>query len=159
MRFCTSRHTEMEFKPKKKKTVQNVWFLPEELDAQHAAAEYEIRGLKAKPEVILPHVAYNGKGLGNPLRCPEDRIDIIDASLMRDFIAQWYRPEHMVIVGAGIAHSEKHFSTLKSTTTRRTNVHALILSPNAFYSSAPSAHPASKSVRATNQGSILLVVP
>ena len=91
-------------------TVQNASFLPEELDAQRAAAEYEIRELKAKPEVILPeilhHVAYNGKGLGNPLLCPEDRIDSIDASLMRDFMTQWYRPERMVIAGAGIAHEE-----------------------------------------------------
>jgi processing peptidase subunit alpha len=108
-------------------TVQNASFLPEELDAQRAAAEYEIRELKAKPEVILPEVlhqlAYNGKGLGNQLLCPEDRIDTIDASLMRDFITQWYRPERMVIAGAGIAHeelvelAEKHFSSLKSTPT------------------------------------------
>ncbi|KAH9037933.1 mitochondrial processing peptidase [Lactarius hengduanensis] len=106
-------------------TVQNASFLPEELDAQRAAAEYEIRELKAKPEVILPEilhdVAYNGKGLGNPLLCPEDRIDTIDAPLMRDFMTQWYRPERMVIAGAGIAHEElveladKHFSSLKST--------------------------------------------
>ncbi len=105
-------------------TVQNASFLPEELDAQRAAAEYEIRELTAKPEVILPeilhHVAYNGKGLGNPLLCPEDRIDIIDTSLMRDFMTQWYRPDRMVIAGAGIAHeelvelAEKHFSSLKS---------------------------------------------
>ncbi|KAI0288161.1 mitochondrial processing peptidase [Multifurca ochricompacta] len=106
-------------------TVQNASFLPEELDAQRAAAEYEIRELKAKPEVILPeilhHVAYDGKGLGNPLLCPEDRIDLIDASLMRDFMKQLYRPDRMVIAGAGIAHEElvelayKHFSSLKHT--------------------------------------------
>ena len=105
-------------------TVQNASFLPEELEAQRAAAEYEIRELKAKPEVILPevlhHVAYNGKGLGNPLLCPEDRIHLIGSSLMRDFIAQRYRPERMVIAGAGMAHEElveladKHFSSLKS---------------------------------------------
>ena len=108
-------------------TVQNASLLPEELDTQRSAAEYEIREIKAKPEVILPeilhHVAYNGKGLGNPLLCPEDRIDTIDASLMREFITQWYRPERMVIAGAGIAHEElveladKHFSSLKSTPT------------------------------------------
>ncbi len=108
-------------------TVQNASFLPEELDAQRGAAEYEIRELKAKPEIILPEllhsVAYNGKGLGNPLLCPEDRIGIIDASLMRDFMKQWYRPERMVIAGTGIAHeelvelAEKHFSSLKATPT------------------------------------------
>ncbi|KAF8491990.1 mitochondrial processing peptidase [Russula emetica] len=104
-------------------TVQNASFLPEELEAQRAAAEYEIRELGAKPEVILPeilhHIAYDGKGLGNPLLCPEDRIHLIDASLMRHFMAQMYRPERMVIAGAGVAHEElveladKHFSSLK----------------------------------------------
>jgi mitochondrial-processing peptidase subunit alpha len=70
--------------------VQNASFLPEELEAQRAAAEYEIRELGAKPEVILPeilhHIAYGGKGLGNPLLCPEDRIQVIDASLMHTFM-------------------------------------------------------------------------
>jgi processing peptidase subunit alpha len=104
-------------------TVQNASFLPEELEAQRAAAEYEIRELGAKPEVILPeilhHIAYDGKGLGNPLLCPEDRIHLIDASLMRHFMGQMYRPERMVIAGAGVAHEElveladKHFSSLK----------------------------------------------
>ncbi|KAI9455942.1 mitochondrial processing peptidase [Lactarius psammicola] len=106
-------------------TVQNASFLPEELDAQRAAAEYEIRELTAKPEVILPeilhHVAYNGKGLGNPLLCPEDRIDIIDASLMRDFMTQWYRPERMVIAGAGIAHEELTGQTSTLSSSRPTS--------------------------------------
>lgn len=104
-------------------TVQNASFLPEELEAQRAATEYEIRELGAKPEVILPeilhHVAYDGKGLGNPLLCPEDHIHLIDASLMRHFMEQMYRPERMVIAGAGMAHEElveladKQFSSLK----------------------------------------------
>jgi mitochondrial-processing peptidase subunit alpha len=105
-------------------TIQNASFLPEELEAQRAAAEYEIRELKAKPEIILPeilhHVAYNGTGLGNPILCPEDRIRLIDSSLMRDFMERWYRPERMVIAGAGMAHEElveladKHFSSLQN---------------------------------------------
>ena len=104
-------------------TVQNASLLPEELEAQRAAAEYEIRELGMKPEVILPeilhHIAYDGKGLGNPLLCPEDRIHLIDASLMRNFMGQMYRPERMVIAGAGVAHEElveladKHFSSFK----------------------------------------------
>jgi mitochondrial-processing peptidase subunit alpha len=104
-------------------TVQNASLLPEELKAQRAAAEYEIRELGAKPELILPeilhHIAYDGKGLGNPLLCPEDRIHLIGASLVRHFMRQMYRPERMVIAGAGVAHEElveladKHFSSLK----------------------------------------------
>ena len=108
-------------------TVQNASLLPEELEAQRDAAEYEIRELKMKPEVILPeilhHIAYDGKGLGNPLLCPEDRIRLIDASLMRQFTEQWYRPERMVIAGAGVIHEElveladKYFSSLKPSPT------------------------------------------
>ena len=105
--------------------VQNSSFLPEELDAQRAAAKCEIQGVRASPETLLPEIlhyhAYNGKGLGNPLYCHEDRMDRIDTSHIRDFMAQWYRPERMVIAGAGMTHeelvelAEKHFSSLKST--------------------------------------------
>ncbi|KAI0275232.1 mitochondrial processing peptidase [Gloeopeniophorella convolvens] len=108
-------------------TVQNAALLPEELEAQRAAAEYEIRELRAKPEVILPEIlhglAYNDQGLGNPLLCPEERIDLIDAPLMREYMKEWYRPERMVIAGAGVAHEElveladKHFSSLNYTPT------------------------------------------
>lgn len=106
-------------------TVLNPSFLPEELAAQRDAAEYEIREINAKPEMILPEilheVAYGGRTLGNPLLCPPERIDLIDKPLMRQFIEDWYRPERMVIAGAGVPHEElveladKHFSSLKYT--------------------------------------------
>ncbi|TFY81488.1 hypothetical protein EWM64_g2523 [Hericium alpestre] len=106
-------------------TILNPSFHPEELEAQRDAARYEIREITAKPEMILPEilhmVAYNGEGLGNPLLCPEDRIDAIDAPLMRKFIKDWYRPERMVVAGAGMHHEElvelvdKYFSSLKYT--------------------------------------------
>lgn len=128
-------------------TVQNAAFLPEELEAQRAAAEYEIRELSAKPEIILPEIlhgiAYDGKGLGNPLLCPEDRIHLIDASLMRRFIEQMYRPERMVIAGAGVAHEDlvelvdKHFSSTLSFSRTSPSIPPNILHsqpPNAFKS-------------------------
>ncbi|EMD32563.1 hypothetical protein CERSUDRAFT_161496 [Gelatoporia subvermispora B] len=101
-------------------TVLNPAFTPDELDAQREAARYEIREVTAKPEMILPEivheVAYDKKTLGNPLLCPEERIDVIDEPAMRQFMAQWYRPERMVIAGAGMPHeelvslAEKHFA-------------------------------------------------
>ncbi|KAH7930934.1 hypothetical protein BV22DRAFT_1077511 [Leucogyrophana mollusca] len=104
-------------------TVLNPSFLPEELDAQRDAARYEIREISAKPEMILPEilhdVAYGGKTLGNPLLCPEDRVDAITADILRSCITDWYRPERMVIAGAGMQHeqlvelADKHFSSLK----------------------------------------------
>ncbi|OCH86661.1 LuxS/MPP-like metallohydrolase [Obba rivulosa] len=101
-------------------TVLNPAFTPDELEAQRDAARYEIREVTSKPEMILPEVvhdvAYDGKTLGNPLLCPEDRIDMVDERTMRRFMAQWYRPERMVVAGSGMQHeelvalAEKHFA-------------------------------------------------
>lgn len=106
-------------------TVLNPSFLPEELDAQRDAARYEIREITAKPDMIIPEVlhdvAYGGKTLGNPLLCPEHRIDAIDEGVLRGSMEKWYRPERMVIAGAGMQHeqlvemADKYFSPLKST--------------------------------------------
>jgi processing peptidase subunit alpha len=104
-------------------TVQNASFLPEEIEAQRDAARYEIREISAKPDTILPevlhNVAYGGKILGNPLLCPDERVDTIDETVLRGCIKDWYRPERMVIAGIGMQHEElveladKHFSSLK----------------------------------------------
>ncbi|KAJ3789231.1 Metalloenzyme, LuxS/M16 peptidase-like protein [Lentinula aff. detonsa] len=105
-------------------TALNASFLPEEIEAQRDAAYYEVRELQAKPEMALPEilhsVAYGNRGLGNSILCPEDRIGIIDASTLRRTMEDWYKPENMVIAGAGIRHEElveladKYFSSLKS---------------------------------------------
>ena len=105
-------------------TILNSAFLPEELEVQRDAARYEIREITQKPEMILPEilheVAYGRKTLGNPLLCPEERIDAITGDLLRDCITNWYRPERMVIAGAGMHHerlvelTDKYFSSLKS---------------------------------------------
>lgn len=101
----------------------NAAYHAEELDMQRDAARYEIREVQAKPEMFLPevlhHVAYDGKTLGNPLMCPEERIDGIGAATIQGFVKEWYKPERMVIAGAGMQHEalvelvEKHFSDLK----------------------------------------------
>jgi len=106
-------------------TVLDPAFLTEELQLQRDAARYEIREINNKPEMILPEVlhevAYGGRGLGSPLMCPEDRIDLVTGDHLRQCIANWYRPERMVIAGAGIHHeqlvelTEKYFSSLKAT--------------------------------------------
>lgn len=103
-------------------TIQNSLFLPEELDAQRDAAAYEVREVNAKPEMILPEIihtiAYRDNTLGNPLLCPEERIDQIDGPLLKEFVRTWFRPERMVVAGAGIPHEElvelaqKHFGEL-----------------------------------------------
>ncbi|KAJ7754934.1 Metalloenzyme, LuxS/M16 peptidase-like protein [Mycena maculata] len=105
-------------------TVLNPAFLPEEIEAQRDAARYEVREITSKPEQILPEVlhsvAYGGTGLGNPLLCPEERIDLINGHILQTCMREWYRPERMVIAGAGMPHQElveltdKYFSSLKS---------------------------------------------
>ena len=107
-------------------TVLNPAFKPEDLEAQRDAASYEIRELNTKPDMILPEVlhgvAYGNQDLGNPLLCPEDRIPAMNDALLRHSLAEWYRPERMVIAGAGMPHQElveltdKFFSSLKSST-------------------------------------------
>lgn len=102
-------------------------FAYDEVLEQREAARYEIREISVKPEMILPEVlhevAYGSHSLGNPLLCPEDRIDVVDGNLMRKFMEQWYRPERMVIAGAGMHHEElvewadKYFSHMKPSIT------------------------------------------
>lgn len=107
-------------------TVLNPSFKHEELNVQRDAAAYELREMKSKPDMILPEVihsvAYNNRGLGNPMICPEERLDDINADLLRQTMQEWYRPEKMVIAGAGMLHddlvelTDKYFSSLKSPT-------------------------------------------
>lgn len=129
-------------------TVSNAAFLPEEIEAQHDAARYEIREVSAKPEMILPEilheVAFGREGLGNPLLCPEERIDVIDEPVMRGFMKEWYRPERMVIAGAGMQHeqlvelTDKYFSSLKHASASHARVRDTSSSPSQFLPSAQS---------------------
>ncbi|KIL71542.1 hypothetical protein M378DRAFT_155132 [Amanita muscaria Koide BX008] len=105
--------------------ILNTNFPAEEIEPQRDAAFYESREINAKPDMILPEVlhsvAYGGKGLGNPLLCPEDRIGAINEMILRSYMKEWYKPERMVIAGSGMHHQElveladKYFSSLKST--------------------------------------------
>ncbi|KAJ7431456.1 Metalloenzyme, LuxS/M16 peptidase-like protein [Mycena galericulata] len=76
--------------------VFNPAFLREEIEAQRDAAHYDVREICSKPERILPkilhHVAYGGRGLGNPLLCPEERIDLINGHILQPCMKEWYRP-------------------------------------------------------------------
>ncbi|GJJ13268.1 hypothetical protein Clacol_007519 [Clathrus columnatus] len=102
-------------------------FTLEELEMQREAARYEIREINTKPEMIIPEIlheaAFGSRGLGNPLLCPEHRIDVVNGDMIRRYMAEWYRPERMVVAGAGMLHEElvewtdKYFSRLKPTAT------------------------------------------
>ncbi|TXT10794.1 hypothetical protein VHUM_02299 [Vanrija humicola] len=91
-------------------TVLHPLLLPEELEAQKAAAAYEIREIWAKPELILPEilhtVAFKDNTLGMPLLCPESQLDVLGEKEIRQFMRDWYRPERLVIAGVGMEHQE-----------------------------------------------------
>ncbi|KAJ6502677.1 Metalloenzyme, LuxS/M16 peptidase-like protein [Mycena vulgaris] len=134
-------------------TVLNPSFLPEEIEAQRDAARYEIREISSKPEQILPEVlhsvAYGGIGLGNPLLCPDERIDVMNGHTLRTSMKEWYRPERMVIAGAGMSHeqlvelTDKYFSSLKSpeldTTSPQSPLSRPIVPPPLASTSPPAA--------------------
>ncbi|KAI6012432.1 Metalloenzyme, LuxS/M16 peptidase-like protein [Pisolithus orientalis] len=135
-------------------TVLQPTFAVEELHLQKDAAQYEIREINNKPEMILPEVlhevAYGLRGLGNPLMCPGDRIDTITPDLLRQCITNWYTPERMVIAGAGMQHeqlvelADKYFSSLKPTTSPSPSTPRLstasVAPPHLLPSSQPSVY-------------------
>lgn len=104
-------------------TVLRPLFLEEQVDAQREAAAYEIREINNKPEMILPEilhqVAYRDNTLGNPLLCPEERLPFITSDLMKEYVKTWFRPDRMVVAGAGMPHAqlvelaEQHFGHLR----------------------------------------------
>ncbi|CAO1616309.1 unnamed protein product [Parajaminaea phylloscopi] len=91
-------------------TIQHPLILPEELDAQKEAAAYEIGEIWNKPEMIIPEllhmVAYRDNTLGNPLLCPTESLQHMTVDNLRDFIKTWYRPERIVVAGAGMPHEQ-----------------------------------------------------
>lgn len=103
--------------------VLNPRITDQELDEQRDAIAWEIREIKNKPEVYLPEVlheaAFDGT-LGNPLLCPEDRIDTLRADTIRQWHKMWYKPERLVVAAAGVEHDDfvdianRHFADVRS---------------------------------------------
>lgn len=91
-------------------TIQHPLFLPEELEAQKEAAAYEIGEIQNKPEMIIPEllhmVAYRHNTLGNPLLCPTESLQQMTVQNLQEFIKTWYRPERIVVAGAGMPHDQ-----------------------------------------------------
>ncbi|KAL8857566.1 MAG: hypothetical protein Q9178_005894 [Gyalolechia marmorata] len=81
-----------------------------EVQQQLETAEYEIREIWAKPELILPELvnvaAYKDNTLGNPLLCPQERLPFINKGTVENYRATFFRPERIVVAFAGVAHDE-----------------------------------------------------
>lgn len=88
-------------------TVKNPLITEEEMEIQKMAVSYELSEIWQKPELILPELscvaAYEG-GLGNPLLCPEDRLDVINTDLIHKYRNAFYSPDRMVAAFIGIEH-------------------------------------------------------
>lgn len=107
-------------------TVLNPLITQEELDAQRDAAAWEIGEIKSKPEMILPEilheVAFKDNTLGNPLLCPEDRLESMTPETIREYMDMWYKPERIVVAAAGVEHeqmlelADRYFGEMKSPT-------------------------------------------
>jgi len=105
-------------------TVLNPLITSEELEIQREAALWEVGEIKQKPEMILPELlhetAYRDNTLGNPLLCPEERLETMTKETIREYLEMWYRPERLVVAAAGVEHdqlvelAEKHFGSAKS---------------------------------------------
>ena len=81
-----------------------------EVQQQLETAEYEIREIWAKPELILPELvnvaAYKDNTLGNPLLCPQERLPFINKGTVENYRATFFRPERIVVAFAGVTHDE-----------------------------------------------------
>ncbi|GAA5852695.1 hypothetical protein JCM8547_002592 [Rhodosporidiobolus lusitaniae] len=104
-------------------TVLNPSITVEEVDIQRDAALWEVGEIKTKPEMILPELlhetAFQGNTLGNPLLCPEARLETMSPDVLKEFRKMWYRPERLVVAAAGVEHehlvelAERHFGHVK----------------------------------------------
>lgn len=129
-------------------TIQHPLILPEELQMQREAAAYEIGEIWNKPEMILPELlhmtAYKDNTLGNPLLCPMESLENMTVENLQTFIKTWYKPEKIVVAGAGMQHemlvemSEDLFGKAKAAET-------VLDSPSASASSASSSSRSSRS--------------
>ena len=79
-----------------------------EVQQQLETAEYEIREIWSKPELILPELvniaAYKDNTLGNPLLCPQERLAFIDRNVVQKYRNTFFHPERIVVAFAGVAH-------------------------------------------------------
>lgn len=91
-------------------TIREPDITDEEVARQLETADYEIGEIWSKPELILPELvhmaAYKDNTLGNPLLCPKERLDFIDARTVEAYRKAFFRPERVVVAFAGVKHEE-----------------------------------------------------
>ncbi|OJD31183.1 mitochondrial processing peptidase [Diplodia corticola] len=91
-------------------TIRDPSITQEEVEQQLDTAAYEINEIWSRPELIHPELvhmaAYKDNTLGNPLLCPEARLQEIDRNVVEAYRRTFFRPERMVVAFAGVNHEE-----------------------------------------------------
>lgn len=91
-------------------TIRNPLITDEEITQQIETADYEIREIWGKPELIIPELvhmaAYKDNTLGNPLLCPAERLSTMSKGLVEKYRDIFYQPERMVVAFAGVKHED-----------------------------------------------------
>ena len=91
-------------------TIREPLITDQEVSQQIETAEYEIREIWSKPELIFPELinvaAYKDNTLGNPLLCPQERLPYIKKHTIEKYRNAFFRPERLVVAFVGIKHEE-----------------------------------------------------
>ena len=91
-------------------TIRHPQITETEIQQQLETAQYEIGEIWSKPELILPELvhmaAYKDNTLGNPLLCPQERLQFINKNVVEKYREIFFRPERMVVAFAGVAHED-----------------------------------------------------
>ncbi|KAL9634453.1 MAG: hypothetical protein Q9164_004081 [Protoblastenia rupestris] len=91
-------------------TIRDPLITEQEVQQQLETAEYEIREIWSKPDLILPELvnvaAYKGNTLGNPLLCPQERLPYINKAVVEKYRNAFFHPQRMVLAFAGVRHEE-----------------------------------------------------
>lgn len=105
-------------------TIRDPQITDQEVAEQIETARYEIAEIWGKPELILPELvhtaAFKDNTLGNPLLCPQDRLESINRDTVKMYRELFYRPERIVVAFAGVDHSqavrltERYFGDMKA---------------------------------------------
>ncbi|EHK48628.1 uncharacterized protein TrAtP1_009597 [Trichoderma atroviride] len=137
-------------------TIRDPNITEEEVAEQIETARYEIAEIWSKPELILPELvhtaAFKDNTLGNPLLCPEERLESIDRDTVKLYRDLFYRPERMVLAFAGVDHgtavklAEEHFGGMNALprTGSETSVSSLASDTSASSSSSSSSNSSSR---------------
>ena len=139
-------------------TIRDPLITDREIEQQLETADYEIREIWAKPELILPELvnvaAYKENTLGNPLLCPQERLQYIDRRVVEKYRQTFYKPERMVVAFAGVQHqealklAERYFGDMRSSQSKSSSASTSLLdspssSPSGSASTTTSSSPSS----------------